>query len=105
MHESCIIKYGKSLPCDISYRGKNYYINSNKTTAECYVAFWGMTHFLLYAILGYLHPTRFIEFNTIGILFELYEKKYYDCHDSLDILLNMSGFMLGSHLTKRNLLK
>src|ERR1700678_1149093 len=78
LHESCIIKCG-NLPCNISDRGNKYYIGSDKNADGCYVTFWGMTHFLLYAILGYLYPHRFLEFSLIGVLFELYEKRYYDC--------------------------
>lgn len=37
------------------------------------VSYWGFTHFIMYAILGYMLPNCFIPLTIVGILWELFE--------------------------------
>ena len=98
MHESCLIGCPNSALT--SCRGSNYYINSkdkkrNEDLKKCFATFWSGTHFSLYAFLGYFCPDLFWQTFSLGVLFEGYEYKKYDCADPLDILFNTTGFLTG----------
>lgn len=100
VHENCTLGC-KNKTCNLTKsRGDNYFIGvtdeekKNKLD-NCLITFWGTTHFVLYFFLGIFTPNLFWETFIIGILFELYEKQYYACHDVLDIILNTSGFLIG----------
>lgn len=88
------------------YRGKNYYLNkTNNTnnidsdvTPNCMLTIWGLSHVILYMILGWFVPDKFWETLLIGIAFEFLEKWSYDCHDILDIMWNSVGFLIGRYL-------
>jgi len=96
-HEACLL--GEGCKLSISVRGKNYIITGNDEINEklnnCAVTFWGGAHFLLYSFIGFLCPDLFWQTFIIGVAFEFYEYKKFDCHDTLDILLNTSGFLFG----------
>lgn len=94
IHESCFINCKYNI-CNLSSRGDNYYINSSKTSEKCMMTFWGFTHVLLYTILGFLFPDMFIQLFLLGIIFEIYEKYKFDCHDTLDIYFNTIGLLIG----------
>ena len=101
MHKSCIINCDTTT-CKkvLSGRGSNYFINTPKEKQEaiksCVITFWGLSHFACYAVLGFLAPNIFQEAFVIGAWFEFYEHEKYDCHDPLDILLNIAGYTIGS---------
>lgn len=98
-HESCLLGCQANL-CKLSVRGDNYYINAgpNKTADGCMVTFWGFSHFFLYSVLGFLFPDVFWETFFIGVAFEIYEYKKFNCHDTFDIILNTVGFLVGKNL-------
>lgn len=104
LHEKCI--YGCDM-CDsvTGGRGQNYYIaamdpEKQKNLSKCLLSFWGLTHYILYVLIGYLAPDLFWETFTIGVLFEGYEYIKYDCADPLDPVWNSLGFLTGSYLRK-----
>lgn len=103
IHESCV--YG----CEIckhatKYRGNNYYIGTSmlesdkKNITKCILTFWGCSHALLYALIGYIAPNLFIETFVLGVVFEIYEKYKFNCEDPLDILWNSLGFIIGAQI-------
>lgn len=84
-------------------RGKNYYLNKangldKDVTPNCMLTIWGVSHIVLYMILGWFVPDKFWETLIIGILFEYLEKTFLDCHDPLDIMWNTIGFLIGRYL-------
>src|SRR5271169_2982863 len=100
VHESCILgcnEYTKALTAG---RGSDYIIGDNGATNErisnCLVTFWGLTHFMLFAMVGFIAPWLFWEMFAVGCLFELYESYRFNCHDVLDVGLNTLGFLAGA---------
>lgn len=103
LHESPLIKWLTSS------RGKNYYTitdNKKKTTKKeeeehnnkhsyCLVSLWAITHVCLYTVIGFVCPDLFIESFIFGALFEYFEKYKWSCHDSLDVIFNSIGFLIG----------
>lgn len=96
VHETCIYNC-KTPQCKkiSSYKGKGYYLGSNKNANECLFTIWNFSHILLYAVLGYLCPDLFLETLVAGVMFEEYEKEKHNCGDVLDIFCNTAGFLLG----------
>jgi hypothetical protein len=80
-------------------RGANYIIGKPPTGGvdggSQAITFWGMSHFALYALIGAMCPGMFWPSLFVGIGFEAYECKKYNCEDLLDIALNTSGFLAG----------
>ena len=109
IHKKCAINCDHNL-CStmIQYRGNNYFISTPQDEQEyikkCFVTFWGVTHYILYALIGFLLPSMFWESFVCGVFFEIYEHNKYDCADVLDIVLNTAGFYTGYqiHLTYFN---
>lgn len=84
-------------------RGKNYYLNNpngidKDVTPNCMFTIWGLSHVVLYMILGWFVPNMFWQTLIIGIMFEYLENWTYDCHDILDVMWNTIGFLLGKYL-------
>ena len=98
IHYTCMV----NSPRPLHTRGQNYYIAGHKgPQPNCLVTFWNLTHIVMYTVLGILCPDILPEIFMMGILFELYEKKKYECHDLLDIVYNGLGLAIGygMHLT------
>lgn len=102
LHESCVIgctQYTKPLTAG---RGADYIIGgdggTNQQMQNCLVTFWGFTHFMLFAMVGFIAPWLFWEMFAVGCLFEFYESVRFNCHDVLDIGLNTLGFLAGSYV-------
>lgn len=81
-------------------RGGNYYLLTMDKPKYCLLTTWGITHVLLYALIGFLYPNMFWPTLAIGIAFEVAET-YLDCHDVLDIMWNSLGFAIGVYLNKK----
>ena len=108
-NNKCII-YNKSTLSEklTSTRGDNYYWSDNiknidmkkleKKRKYCVFSLWGLTHFVLYFILGLLSPYYFWLFFSVSIAFEIYEYYKWKCHDMLDIFINMGGLFLGIYI-------
>ena len=99
-HEDCL--FGLCVPSVQATlqatRGKKYIITEGENSdrlKSCLVTFWSFSHFLLYFVLGLVLPHMFLEVFFIGLAFELYEYKKFQCHDALDILFNTTGFLAG----------
>lgn len=101
MHEKCVTQATSAEKWMLRGRGKSYIIGGNEESSKlqsCLVTFWGASHFILYLIVGFLCPNKSLMFNTFGALFEVYEYYKYDCADPLDLLLNFSGYAVGSSI-------
>ena len=99
VHESCVAGCHVGM-CQLSVRGSNYYIGSTDAAKaqaldQCLVTFWGLSHFLLYSVLGFVAPHMFWETFAVGVAFEIYEAHTFDCHDTFDVVLNTAGFFAG----------
>lgn len=77
---------------DISPEQKEVLKNNSK---HCLLTIWGLTHFILYFLLGIFAPDYFWLSFSISIAFEYYENLKWDCHDMFDILLNTIGLFAG----------
>ncbi len=100
MHEQCVSKTSIMPKWMLRGRGNSYIIGGSSASTglrECTLTFWGMTHFLLYFVIGVQCPQYGLLANILGVLFELYEWKVYDCADPLDIVWNTTGFLIGRH--------
>ena len=106
--EQCVVKCDAvgCRPCDLSVRGRSYIVDgseeTNKKISECFITFWGVTHFMLYAVIGFFCPDLFWQTLAMGIGWELYEYEVFDCHDTLDIFLNTAGFLVGRAIKRRS---
>ena len=69
-------------------------------TRQCILTMWGLVHFIMYFLLGFLAPDLFWLSFTISIGFEVYEYYAWDCHDVLDIAINTSGLVAGYAMSK-----
>jgi hypothetical protein len=101
IHQSCIIKCNSTTCRNIvqNGRGDTYFISTPKEKQEyikdCAVTFWGVSHFFMHFMIGFLLPDFFLQSLAVGISFEIYEYQIYKCHDILDIPLNILGFLMG----------
>lgn len=102
IHESCLVgcnEYTKPLT---TFRGQSYIIGGdpekNNRMKNCLITFWGFTHYMLFAIVGFIAPELFWEMFLLGCGFELFEHAKFDCHDALDIGLNTAGFLTGQYV-------
>jgi hypothetical protein len=117
VHDS-INQFQKKCYCDCktdvckyisSKRGDDYYIGYTEKediirNKSCFLTHWNITHLLFYMLLSYIAPFYIFELFIIGISFELFEYKYYDCHDYWDIVNNVIGLAIGSSLSNYNVL-
>lgn len=88
----------------LRFRGKDYFLTfgegSEKRIKSCMLSLWGILHILLFAIIGYFIPNILWEVILVSILYELAEYTLYNCHDALDILLNVFGYLIGVYLQR-----
>jgi len=86
----------------LQFRGDDYFLtfgDEKETRVKtCLLSLWGVLHFILFTIIGLFVPNVFFEVVIVSILYELIEYLLYNCHDALDILLNISGYLLGTYL-------
>ena len=86
----------------LKFRGKDYFLTFNEQTElrvkTCLLSLWGVLHFLLFMILGYVIPNVLWEVVGVSILYEFAEYLLYNCHDAFDIVLNVSGYLVGRML-------
>lgn len=114
IHASCVFECNNDTCRYITenYRSPNYFCNEliKETTPRnleirkkyrytCMLTSWGVSHILLYIILGISCPSCFYETFIIGILFEIVEHYVWKCGDALDILFNSFGFLIGAHIS------
>ena len=69
----------------------------NKT---CLLSFWGLSHVILYMLIGIILPNYFVELFIIGCLFEIVEHTMFKCGDILDIIWNNIGYVIGIYIHK-----
>lgn len=103
IHKTCVIGCNEQTKILTSMRGNNYYIaelSANENVSSCLITAWTIFHYLLYTVLGFACPSLFWPTFSIGVLFELYEREYYQCEDALDIIANTAGFATGYMIQK-----
>lgn len=100
VHRSCVAGCESASFLIEKGRGDQYYIGAENSTDinNCVVTFWGLTHFVLYFVLGMVAPNLFWETFMLGVGFEVYEYVEYGCQDIFDIVLNSTGFITGKHV-------
>lgn len=82
-------------------RGHDYFIEDQaygqqKESLEgCGFTGWNLSHFMMHATIGYLCPDKLIESQLLGAGFELLEYMKFNCHDTVDLFANLSGFLFG----------
>lgn len=83
----------------LKFRGKDYFLTFNEQTElrvkTCVLSLWGVLHFVLFMMIGYFVSNVLWEVVGVSILYELAEYLLYNCHDALDIVLNVSGYLVG----------
>lgn len=102
VHESCVFGCDRCTAVT-GGRGDQYYIGAtdvekNERLKRCVVTLWGLAHFLLYAVIGWVAPDMFWETFAVGAAFEAYEYVQYSCEDPLDLVWNSAGFIAGASL-------
>jgi hypothetical protein len=87
-----------------SWRGNNYFLDVNDPEkakqhqpGKCALTGWGATHILTYMALGFVVPKLFLTVFMIALIWELIES-LHNCHDALDLILNLTGFVIGAAL-------
>ena len=111
LHVSCIVPTNnKNIHKLINKcRGKGYFISKNKKLNDeirkCLLTFWGLTHILLFFIVGFFCPDLIIPAIFIGIMFEVYEYIKFNCEDYLDFIWNtfglLSGYLYGQYFRNK----
>ena len=64
---------------------------------KCALTGWGATHVFTYMALGFVVPKLFLTVFMIALVWELIES-LFNCHDALDLILNLAGFVIGAAL-------
>ena len=85
-------------------RGHNYFLDDGQDKSNnenCITSGWGISHFFMFFILGYLCPKLYLELFILGLIWEFIEY-YIGCHCAFDILLNTGGLIFG--VTLRNII-
>ena len=106
IHKSCVVPCKDDICKNLmKQRGKKYFIGVTdeedvKNMSNCFITFWGFTHLIFYVIVGIFLPNLVIETIIIGVLFEVFEYIKFDCHDPLDVILNITGFFIGKYISK-----
>ena len=65
----------------------------------CIITGWNLSHFIVHFISGLLFPTLVIEAILLGVTFEALEYQFLNCHDTMDLIMNISGVLLGAALS------
>lgn len=88
----------------LKFRGKDYFLTFGEgqelRVKTCMLSLWGILHILLFATIGYFISNILWEVILVSILYELAEYLLYNCHDALDILLNVFGYLMGVYLRR-----
>ena len=86
------------------FRGSGYFLTTNpedeRKVKTCMLSLWGVLHILLFILIGYFVPNKFWIVLLISIIYESAEYMVCNCHDLLDVLLNMLGYVIGVGLSK-----
>jgi len=82
------------------FRGTGYFLTTDPTDERklktCILSLWGVLHFILFAIIGYFVPNKLPLILLISVVYEGAEYLVANCHDLLDVVLNVSGYLVGS---------
>lgn len=105
----CVVRCPKGYECAfdaINTRGTDYIYDSGNDHSElaknlegCMVTGWNLSHFLFHLTLGFFFPQYLFHMFILSAVFELFEFAWFNCHDSMDILLNTCGLILGRILS------
>jgi hypothetical protein len=100
-----VVCYDKWCKYLLKFRGEDYFLTFNGQdkiyrVKNCLLSLWGVLHFILFALIGFFIPDVFYEVIIISILYEYIEYLLYNCHDALDIVLNIIGYLFGTFLFK-----
>jgi uncharacterized membrane protein AbrB (regulator of aidB expression) len=114
--QKCVIYIEHPLVAKLtSLRGKNNFTvndveknlenkikqkNGKNNDKYCILSLWALTHIFLYMLIGFFCPDLFIPSFIIGVIYEIFEKYSFDCHDVLDIFYNSLGFGIGFGINK-----
>lgn len=87
----------------LKLRGDDYFLTFGDSTTEyrvktCLISLWNILHFVLFFIMGLVVPNVFWEVVLVSMIYEYAEYKLYNCHDVLDIVWNISGYLLGDYV-------
>jgi hypothetical protein len=96
--EKCVVSCTSKKTCNKinKFRDKGYYLFDEKSE-KCVVTKWEISHFITHLFLGYF--TNIYISQSISVGFEMYEHYVLDCGSYLDLVYNLSGFIIG-HLLK-----
>ena len=109
IHSTCLIDCENAAGmCAASFHGHNH---SRMDAADiqkyenCFMTFWGGTHFAMWSVVGFFCPDLFCASFVIGVGFECFEAltyKFYDKaslnYDTMDVFFNTVGFFTGCAL-------
>jgi hypothetical protein len=104
----CVVRCPKGYECTfdaVNTRGTDYIYNSGNDHSDleenlkgCMVTGWNLSHFIFHLFLGCAFPQYLFAMFMLSATFELLEFAFFNCHDSMDILLNTCGLILGQIL-------
>lgn len=97
----CFSKCDKDICKEFTYktRGSQYYLNTdiNENNAyNCLFTIWEASHIITHIFIGYYLDFRYSL--LIGIPFEIYENRKYNCENYMDIFYNSMGAIIGGYL-------
>lgn len=87
-----------------SLRGEGYFLTQEEDSKRlhrvkhCMLSLWGVLHFILFAIIGFVAPTILPAIIVVSVVYELAEWQLYQCHDAIDVVLNVVGYITGMAL-------
>ena len=71
-----------------------------KRKEDCLFGVWHFIHFFTYFLAGALFPSFLFEVLGTSVVFEYVESKTCDCHDVLDVGINVGAFLMGREAQK-----
>jgi hypothetical protein len=86
------------------FRGRRYFLTNgdgNGKVKYCMLSLWGVLHFVLFVLIGLFVPNIGWEVLGASLVYEGGEYVLYQCHDLLDVGINMAGYLVGSFVARR----
>jgi hypothetical protein len=88
-----------------SMRGEGYFLTPEGTTSpkkvrSCMLSLWGVLHFILFFLIGFVAPSIFPAIVLVSLVYEFAEYTLYNCHDAMDVVLNIMGYLFGMTLRR-----
>jgi hypothetical protein len=97
--EECVVgckNYCEECKVVNNWRDKGYYLFEADDKGQCLITRWEISHLLFHIFLGYY--TNIYISQSLSVGFEIFEHYKFDCGSYIDLVYNLSGFLIGKGL-------